>query len=234
MKVLVFQHVKGEGLGLFREFLARWAIPYDTVAFHQGDSIPPLSDYDAVLVLGGPMNVYEEDRYPFLREEDRVIKQAVGEGKPYLGICLGAQLLAKALGAPVTANPVKEIGFGDVTLTDEAARDAVFGNLSGKFPVFQWHGDTFALPAGAVRLASSPDCPNQAFRYGSNAYAVQFHLEVTAAMVRQWARDGQEELTSAGRPVVGELLPPDLTQRCAQLRRLAEPVFSNFLRGGAR
>lgn len=216
------------------ELLRRWAIPYDTVAFYRGESIPPLSAHDALLVLGGPMNVYEEDRYPFLREEDRAIKEAVDRGKPYLGICLGAQLLAKALGASVAANPVKEIGFGEVALTGEAAEDAVFGNMPRKLPVFQWHGDTFALPTGAVRLASSPDCPNQAFRYGRGAYAVQFHMEVTAAMVRQWARDGQEELTSAGRPIVGEILPSDLANRCAELRRLAERLFSNFIRGGVK
>ncbi|MBI4287998.1 MAG: type 1 glutamine amidotransferase [Chloroflexi bacterium] len=233
MKTLIFQQVESEGPGLFGEFLKRWGIPFDIVAFYRRDSVPLLSDYDALLVLGGPMNVYEEDRYPFLAEENLVIKDVVRQGKPYLGICLGAQLLAKALGAKVAANPVKEIGFSHVQLTPDAAKDGLFKGLGTRLPVFQWHGDTFSIPEGAVKLAESQDCPNQAFVYGRAAYAVQFHLEVTPAMVRDWARANKVEIESPGRPVAGVLLPDDLAERCGELRRLAEVVFSNFVRGGS-
>ena len=233
MKALIFQQVKDEGLGLLGEFLKRWGIPYDTVAFYKEEDIPPLSLYDTLIVLGGPMNVYEEDKYPCLARQNQAIKQAVSLGMPYLGICLGAQLLAKALGAKVVANPIKEIGFGHVQLTWEATRDSLFRGLPQELPVFQWHGDTFIIPAGAIRLASSPYCGNQAFCYGQKAYALQFHLEVTPAMIKKWASKNEAELKEPGRPIVGELVPVDLSQRCAELRRLAEIMFSNFVNGGS-
>lgn len=228
MKLLIFQQVQVEGPGLLGEFLKRWGIPYDTVAFYKGDSIPPLSLYEALIVLGGPMSAYEEDKYPSLSGQDSAIKQAINQSIPFLGICLGAQLLAKASGAKVVANPVKEIGFNRVQLTAQAADDRLFHGLPQELPVFQWHGDTFHIPDGATKLASSSGCDNQAFRY-KNAYALQFHLEVTRAMVTKWISINREELKEPGRPVVGELTPPDLPQRCDELRRLAEIMFSNFI-----
>lgn len=230
MKLLIFQQVRDEGPGLLGEFLKRWGIPFDTIAFYRGDRIPPLSLYDALIVLGGPMNVYEEDRYPYLVDEDHAIKQGISLGIPYLGICLGAQLLAKALGAKVVANPIKEIGFDHVQLTAEAAGDRLFVGLPQQLPVFQWHGDTFNFPGGATRLASSSTCANQAFGYGRNAYALQFHLEVTPAIIRKWVSVNGEELKNPGRPVAGELAPSDSPQRCEELRRLAEIMFSNFIK----
>lgn len=230
MKLLVFQHVKHEGPGLIGEFLTRWGIPYDTVAFYRGDRIPQLTPYNAVIVMGGPMNVYEEDKFPYLKDEDDAIKVVVNLGLPFLGICLGAQLLAKALGSKVIANPVKEIGFDHVQLTNGATEDRLFAGLPQKLPVFQWHGDTFDIPAGAARLAGSSACANQAFRYGENVYALQFHLEVTPVMVRKWVCTGEGELKKPGRPVAGELAPPDLPQRYEELRRLAETMFSNFIK----
>ncbi|MDO8637705.1 MAG: type 1 glutamine amidotransferase [Dehalococcoidia bacterium] len=229
MKLLIFQQVQVEGPGLLGEFLKRWGIPYDTVAFYKGDSIPPLSLYEALIVLGGPMNVYEEDKYLYLSGQDRAIKQAISQSMPFLGICLGAQLLAKASGAKVVANPVKEIGFSRVQLTAQASDDRLFHGLPPELPVFQWHGDTFHIPDGAIKLASSSGCDNQAFCYGKNTYALQFHLEVTPAMVTNWISINREELREPGRPVVGELTPPDLPQRCEELRRLAEIMFSNFI-----
>jgi GMP synthase-like glutamine amidotransferase len=163
------------------------AIAWDTVELDEGEPIPPLDDYRALLVFGGPMNVDEEERFPWLVDEVAAIRRAVRRGLPYLGFCFGAQLLAKALGGTVTRAPQPEIGIQPVTLTDAARTDPLLAGLSRQPVVFQWHGDTFTLPPGATHLASSPICPNQAFRYGS-AYGLQFHIEVNPEMVREWGR----------------------------------------------
>ena len=150
----------------------------------------PLDESAGLIVLGGAMNVDQTERYPFLAAEVKWIEQVLSEELPLLGICLGSQLLAKTLGAKVYPAPRKEIGWYSIELTAAAADDRLFAQ-SGVRTVFQWHGDTFDLPAGAVHLARSPVCENQAFRYGSSAYAMQFHIEMTAAMIDDW-------LTEAG------------------------------------
>jgi GMP synthase-like glutamine amidotransferase len=228
MRALCFQHIDCEGPGLLGEFLAQRGVALHTVHLDHGDPIPDPREYDALLVLGGPMNVYEEDRHPFLRAEDRAIRRALAAGVPYLGFCLGSQLLAKALGAPVTQNPVKEIGFFEVALTPEGLRDPLLAGLPDPLPVFQWHGDTFAIPAGAVHLASSPVCRNQAFRHGRVAYGLQFHVEVTRAMVAEWLEAYAEEAA---------LTPGVQTARIfgeadawlGRMRGAAERMFANFL-----
>jgi len=146
------------------------------------------------------MNVYEEDRFPFLREEDLFIKESIQRGKRVLGICLGAQLIAKALGAKVFKAPEKEIGWYDVSLTEEGSRDPWFASFPKVFRVFQWHEDTFEIPKRAKLLATSTAVPNQAFRYGENAYGLQFHLEVTPEMIRDWVNEyGDPCPSSSGR-----------------------------------
>jgi GMP synthase-like glutamine amidotransferase len=139
------------------------------------------------------MNVYEEDHYPFLREEDLFIKEAIQRGKFVLGICLGAQLIAKALGAKVFKASLKEIGWYDIYLTMIGSKDPLFSNLPKTFPVFQWHGDTFEIPKGGKLIATSTSVPHQAFRYGDNAYGLQFHLEVTEKMIKEWMETYEEE-----------------------------------------
>jgi GMP synthase-like glutamine amidotransferase len=146
------------------------------------------------------MNVYEEDLYPFLREEDLFIKEAIQRGKHILGICLGSQLIAKALGAKVSKAPVKEIGWYDVSLTKIGSQDLLFSNLPKTFSVFQWHGDTFEIPKGGKLLATANSVPHQAFRYGDNTYGLQFHLEVTEEMIHEWMESYEEELTDSQPP----------------------------------
>ena len=139
------------------------------------------------------MNVYEEDRYPFLKDEDLFIKEAIQRGKSVLGICLGAQLIAKALGAKVFKAPVKEIGWYDVSLTRIGLRDPLFSILPKTFPVFQWHEDTFEIPKAGKLIATSNSIPHQAFRYGEKVYGLQFHIEVTEEMIQEWVETYEEE-----------------------------------------
>ena len=142
------------------------------------------------------MNVYEEEKYPFLREEDTFLYRVAEEEVPFLGICLGAQLIAKATGARVTKNPEKEIGWYKIVLNDDGLKDDLLKDLPEVFKVFQWHGDTFGIPSGGKRLAFSERCQNQALKYGRNIYGIQFHVEVTKTMIAQWADAYKGELES--------------------------------------
>jgi GMP synthase-like glutamine amidotransferase len=185
--VLALRHVRHEGLGLLADILSERGLPYQTLDLPQQahrDFQP--GQWSGLVVLGGPMNVDEVDRYPYLAEEVRWIREAVSSGLPVLGICLGSQLLAKALGAQVSPNHVKEIGWYTVDWTAGAAGDALFAGCAASPHVFQWHGDTFDLPEGAALLATSPRCRNQAFRFGPCAYGLQFHIEVTAPVIAEW------------------------------------------------
>jgi GMP synthase-like glutamine amidotransferase len=186
MNVLIIKHVDIEGPGVIEHCLKQRAIPYRVICLETGDSVPAPGGFTHVVILGGPMNVYEEDHYPFLKSEDLFIKEAIQRGKHVLGICLGAQLIAKALGARVTKSPVKELGWSEVTLTEEGSKDPLFGVLPKVFPVFQWHEDTFEIPRAGKRLVTSTAVPNQAFRYGDTVYGLQFHLEVTPEMILGW------------------------------------------------
>jgi GMP synthase-like glutamine amidotransferase len=186
MKVLIIRHVEIEGPGLIEYCLNQKRIPYQVVSLGFGTRLPKPNTFSHIVVLGGPMNVYEEDRYAFLRDEDLFIKDAIQKGKFILGICLGAQLMAKALGAKVFKAPVKEIGWCDVSLTRIGSRDPLFSDLPKTFPVFQWHTDTFEIPKAGKLIATSSPISHQAFRYGENAYGLQFHIEVTEEMIAKW------------------------------------------------
>lgn len=186
-KILVCQHVPHELLGTLNPLLKKSGFRIRYVNFGRHPHLKPsLAGYDGLIILGGPMNCDEVDKYPHLAHEVDLIQKALGEKMPILGICLGAQLMARALGAKVTPNVKKEIGWYPLTLTGEGEKDPLFRHLKGIKRVFQWHGDTFEIPNGAPYLASSPLCQNQAFRYARNAYALQFHLEVERAMIERW------------------------------------------------
>lgn len=198
-KVLVLQHHPAENLGIIADALASAALAWQYVRVFDGHRVPDsMKGAGGVVVMGGPMGVYEQDRYGFLREEIALIKAALGEGKPVLGVCLGSQLLAAALGAKVSPGPEKEIGWYPVRLAPAAAGDALFGGLPPSFTACHWHGDVFEVPLGATALASSEKTACQAFRYGKIAWGLLFHLEFTAATIEALVREEGDELLSAG------------------------------------
>jgi GMP synthase (glutamine-hydrolysing) len=182
-----------------------------------GERIPELRDEIlGLVVMGGPMSVYETDRFPHLRQEIRLIEQSVAADRPVLGICLGSQMLASALGAPVVKGR-KEIGWHRVVLSEDALVDPVFKGLESSFIAFHWHGDVFSLPSGATSLARSNLTEHQAFRHGSSAYGVLFHLEVTAETVEAMASAFSDELRQ-----VGGTLASLLSESAEHLPPLAE------------
>jgi len=232
VKFLILTHVDCEGLGLWEECCQEASIGVEVVALHRNGTLPPPHQFQAVICLGGPMNVYEEGAYPFLKREDAYIWQVLALGVPFLGICLGGQLLTKAVGGFVARNEVKEIGWHTVELDQAGQRDPLFTGLPETLTVFQWHGDTFSIPKGAIRLATSPACENQAFRYGFGgiAYAFQFHLEVTPPMVAEWVREYAGELATLGGAVDVEQMLAEAPARCEELRSLSRRVVLNFRR----
>jgi GMP synthase (glutamine-hydrolysing) len=185
-RALVVQHIRCEPPGVFADVLGRRGIAVETAELDEGDTLPDWRGADLVVVMGGPMGVYDEAEHPWLAAEKKWIAEAVQAGVPYFGVCLGAQLLAASLGADVRTGSTPEVGVLPVTLTEAGQADPVLSVLGPEFDALQWHGDTFDVPAGAVWLGSSPAYPHQAMRFGDVAYAVQFHIEVTEQMFAEW------------------------------------------------
>jgi GMP synthase (glutamine-hydrolysing) len=231
-KLLVFQHVAHEILGTLDPLLRSYGFRNRYYNFGRTpDAQPRLDGYQGLIVLGGPMNVDQTDAHPHLETEVRAIDDALERGLPVLGICLGAQLLAKALGARVEPNPEKEIGWYDVSVTPEGKRDPLFAHFDESERLFQWHGDTFAIPDGAVRLASSAACANQAFRYGDCAYGLQFHLEVDQPLVERWLKipSHQEEIAAQNGRICSDRIRSDTAQHADRLLELSDAAFTGFI-----
>ena len=188
MDVLVLQHIACEPPGAFEDVLAAAGADIHRVELDEGEPLPSWQDYVAIVAMGGPMSVNDDAELPWLTAEKQAIAAAVKAGVPYWGSCLGVQLLAASLGARVYPGSQPEVGVLPVALTDDGRSDPVFSGTPPEFLTLQWHGDTFDLPDGATLLASSPAFPNQAFRVGQTAYGVQFHVEVTEQMAREWAQ----------------------------------------------
>jgi GMP synthase (glutamine-hydrolysing) len=228
MKVLALQHMACEGMCGMENALKEKGIGCDYVPLYDGTEIPKgVSGYAGIIILGGPMNVYQEKEYPFLRDENIFIKKMLAEEKPVLGICLGAQLIAKAAGAKVLTGHRKELGWYDLELTKVGEMDALFKGFPKRFKAFQWHGDTFEIPKGAIKLASSEIFPNQAFRLGS-AYAVQFHIEVTKETIDEWMAEYDEELRSLDYIDAGKIRE-DTRRYMDDLYDHAERFYENFI-----
>lgn len=179
MKVKVLQHVEFEGLGLMSKYFKYHSDDVEYIKLYDGDLIPELKEFDVLVIMGGPMGVFDNDKYSFLSQEKILIAQAIDAGKKVFGVCLGAQLIAHVLGANVYKNKNKEIGWFDIEVSEDCL-NTIYGAVFEKpFAVFHWHSDTFDLPRNAIRLAKSEACQNQAFMLGSNVLALQFHLEMS-------------------------------------------------------
>lgn len=227
--IVVIRHVHFEDLGIF-----------EGVARSRGFSVRYLEagiddlgaacrqDCDLLVVLGGPIGAYQENQYPFLSSELRILENRLSSGLPTMGICLGAQLMARALGARVYAGPVKELGWKPLTLTPEGLRSSL-AHLAGRNTlVLHWHGDTFDLPAGATLLASTKDYSNQAFAWSDTALALQFHPEVVASRIERWLIGHACELSAPGMPDLGRLRA-DTARHHAALERSASAFFNEWL-----
>ena len=186
MHVLVLQHIACEPPGIYEDVLRERGATVHRVELDEGEPLPEWQRFDAIVAMGGPMSVNDDDKLPWLRDEKALINDAVRGGVPFFGACLGAQLLAASLGGTVTRGPAPEVGLLPVFLTPEAETDPVFVGLPPTLLTFQWHSDTFSLPTGSILLASSPAFRHQAFRWGNSAYGLQFHLEVSLNMAKQW------------------------------------------------
>ncbi|MGC8659124.1 MAG: type 1 glutamine amidotransferase [Desulfomonilaceae bacterium] len=219
MRALILTHHPSEGPGSIGTFLTSRGVLCQTVPLFDGAQLP--SDalgYDAIISMGGPMNVYEEDKYPFLKTETRLLKKALELKIPILGVCLGAQMLAKAAGARVVKSPHEEVGWFKIRLTDLGRLDRLFLGTPSEFEVFQWHGDMFEIPVGGGLLASSDLCPHQSIRFGSG-YGLQFHVEVTRNMLSEWFAQTPEQ-----GPILERM---DMIQK--GLSSCANVIFTNFL-----
>ncbi|HEY5806998.1 MAG TPA: gamma-glutamyl-gamma-aminobutyrate hydrolase family protein [Povalibacter sp.] len=231
-KLLVFQHSAREPLGVLDPLLRKSGFRVRYVNFSRhADMQPDVSKYNGLIVLGGAMNVDQADRYPHLTTEIAAIQEALRLEIPVLGICLGAQLLAAALGANVRPNPVREIGWYRIHPTEAAQTDRLCRHFDGNQHVFQWHAYTFDLPEGAVHLASTPTCPHQAFRYGDRAYGLQFHLEADHHLIQRWLHvpEYRSEIEALGSTDHFENLLHDRHGHAANARELSERVFSDFV-----
>jgi len=227
--VMVLQHIACETPGIFLDLLRERKRPIETVRLHEGDRAPEtLSRYAGVLVMGGPMSVNDEADYPWLKAEDRLLKEAIAADLPTLGICLGSQLIAKAAGGTVRRGPRKEIGWYEVRLTPAARHDRLFGELPETVEVFQWHGEYFDTPPGALNLASSELYRCQAFSIGRNVFGLLFHLEVTGRMVREWVATFKEELEGVKEYIRPEAILEQLPRRIEALNRHAGTLFARF------
>lgn len=189
---------------------------------------PPAEAIDGLVSMGGPQSAYEQTRYPYLAREIEMMRQVAKAGKPVLGVCLGSQLLAAALGAQVTKNAQKEIGWYPLMREAAAEGDPMWEPFGQTETVFQWHGDTFALPKGAVQLASSPLCAQQAFRYGGRAYGLQFHVEVTEPMIRAWMRANARELSTLKGVIDPSAIRRQTPQHLDRLQELSRHVATTF------
>ncbi len=226
--ILVLQHEAHEGLGAWEPIFHKPGLNVITKKIFAGDAVPldeALCEYWGIVILGGSMSA--NDPLPFIQDELKMINQAIQLKLPILGVCLGSQLIAKALGAKITRLAQKEIGWYPIHLGISASKDEVFGGLSGPMMMFQWHGETFALPSGSIHLAKSELCANQAFKYTDRVYGLQFHCEMTDPMILNWVDKGREEIVQAG--LSAELILEKAPKYLPTLRHWATQIANKWL-----
>lgn len=231
MKILVFQHVAAEHPGSFRDLMAADGVQWHPVELDASEAIPPLDDYDALMVFGGPMDVWQEEEHPWLVAEKAAIREWVARDRPYLGVCLGHQLLADALGGKVGLMAKPEVGVTEVLLTDAGRAAALFSGLPPAFPTLQWHGAAvLELPPGAVVLAQNAHCPIQAIQVGRRAFGIQYHVELTEATVPEWGaiteyRCALEAITGPGGQAA---LEAATREKMPVFQAAATQLYANF------
>jgi GMP synthase-like glutamine amidotransferase len=233
--ILVLQHADCEPPGVYEDELHDRGIALHRVLAGDGSELPDWREFDAIVAMGGAMGAGDEHEHPWLAPEKRLIAEAVRSGVPYWGVCLGAQLLAACLGAPVRRGPAPELGVLPVQLTAAAAADPVFADAPRRFATLQWHGDTYELPAGAIQLARSPLYEQQAFSLG-RAYALQFHLEVDSQLAERWMRVPAyvQELEQLAGPGTPERMLEQVRSEEQRSVPLARALFGRWLERVAR
>lgn len=229
-EALIIENAAGEGAGILRDIILDrgWAI--QIIKLYMGESIP--SDwrrFNLLIIMGGPMNVYEEDKYPYLIKETEVIGEAIHGGTAVLGFCLGAQLMAKACGANVQKGHIREIGWYPARLTEDGKKDFFLGRFPMEFSVFQWHGDTFDIPEKGIRLIESDQYPNQAMRVGDMGYGFQFHFEITDKMIEEWLKPGKKEVKEMNVAGLHEMILKDSSYNLSKVHAIATLFLNNYL-----
>lgn len=233
--VAIFRHIPWEGAGYFSEFLAQRQIPTRLIRIDRHETIPSdPQQFSGLVFMGGNMSV--NDPLPWIAQSLELIRQAVAADIPVLGHCLGGQLMAKALGASVGPNPIKEIGWGNVSVCDNTLSREWMGDIR-QFESFHWHGETFTLPEHAVHLLENTCCINQAFVVNDKHLAMQCHIEMTADMIVDWCREGADEIGAArNSPCVqsAAAMQTDVPARLENLHRVADRLYSRWLNGFAQ
>jgi len=231
--VVIFRHAANEGPGYFATYLSRHGIPWQVVRIDAGEAVPgdPRA-FSGMVLMGGPMSV--NDDLPWIPAVLNLIRAAVGAGVPVIGHCLGGQLMSKALGGEVTRNPVKEIGWGRVDGVDHPLASAWFGAQPRSFTAFHWHGETFSIPPGAVRVLSSSNCGNQAFALGPH-FAMQCHVEMTEELIRTWCQEWWKEVKALAARVPSVQTPEEITdvieRKVSALNAVADRVYDQWAKG---
>jgi GMP synthase-like glutamine amidotransferase len=231
--IAIFRYTATEGPAYFATYLENRKIPYQVIRIDAGDPVPAdASAFAGVCCMGGPMSV--NDGLPWIPPMLGLIRDAVKRDVPVLGHCLGGQLMAKALGAPVTRNPVKEIGWGEVKVLDQPAAKQWLGSDLPSFLSFHWHGETFAVPEGATRIMASAACPNQAFVMGKH-FGMQCHVEMTEGLIRTWCHDWAAEVEALAGRVTSVQTPAEMEQGISEkvraLNAVATRIYDRWITG---
>jgi GMP synthase-like glutamine amidotransferase len=233
--ILIFRYSPTEGPGYFTTFLDRHGIPWRLVRIDAGDTVPEsLNGACGLCLMGGPMSV--NDDLPWIPPVLALVRQAVEAGVPVIGHCLGGQLMSRALGGRVGPNPVKEIGWGELRVTDAGAARPWVGDTAGPLPGFHWHGETFSLPPGAARILESAWCANQAYVLDDRHLGMQCHVEMTPELIAAWCDNGAAEIAASDSPAVQSpaAILEDVEARTARLHTLADKIYSRWIQGLSR